>query len=336
MNLAGYLDFLRKIASLIPFNIFDLVLIVLFLIYVFEDASFGLVAAGIGFFSIISSFFVGLTFYLPLSKIVVKQFSLTKGISDSISFFIVTAISFVIISYVLSLIRKKYFRFSIPKAVDIIGGIIFGSLSFFFIASFIVALLLALPISKSVKTSINDSVSGKFLSSQVQRFDRDVRQIFGGAIEETINFLTVEPESNEAIALHFKTGSYKVDLEAESQMVALVNLERRKVGATELSIDERLTQVARIHAKDMLARGYFSHYTPEGLSPFDRMARANITYQYAGENLAFASDVDIAMEGLMKSPGHRANILSKNFVKIGIAALDAGVYGEIFVQEFTD
>ena len=100
--------------------------------------------------------------------------------------------------------------------------------------------------------------------------------------------------------------------------------------------DEKLREAARLHAKDMLERGYFSHYTPEGISPFDRMEAANVAYKFAGENLAFAPDIQIAMNGLMKSQGHRDNILSPNFRKAGIGVLDAGIFGKIFVQEFTD
>jgi uncharacterized protein YkwD len=36
----------------------------------------------------------------------------------------------------------------------------------------------------------------------------------------------------------------------------------------------------------------------------------------------------------MNSPGHRANILNPVFNRAGIAVLDAGVYGMIFVQNF--
>ena len=119
-------------------------------------------------------------------------------------------------------------------------------------------------------------------------------------------------------------------------MLNLVNLERGKKGLPTLAFAEDLSGVARLHAKDMLERGYFSHYTPEGASPFDRMEAFGITYQYAGENLAFAPDVQIAMAGLMKSPGHRENILSPNFRKGGIGVIDAGIYGKMFVQEFSD
>ena len=56
----------------------------------------------------------------------------------------------------------------------------------------------------------------------------------------------------------------------------------------------------------------------------------------AGENLALAPTTEFAHEGLMNSPGHRANILNGQFRRVGIGVLDGGIYGKMFVQEFTD
>ena len=94
--------------------------------------------------------------------------------------------------------------------------------------------------------------------------------------------------------------------------------------------------MARAHADDMFKRGYFAHDTPEGVDPFQRMQNAGIVFGLAGENLALAPTLEIAHTGLMNSPGHRANILRDGFRKIGIGVLDGGVYGKMFVQEFTD
>ena len=66
------------------------------------------------------------------------------------------------------------------------------------------------------------------------------------------------------------------------------------------------------------------------------MTEANIVFTYAGENLALAPSVDLAMKGLMQSPGHKANILSTNFHRVGVGVIDGGIYGEMFCQEFTD
>ncbi len=336
MNLPGYLSFLGKIASVIPFSLFDYIVFAGLLLYVLEDALTGTIAAGIGFFSTVVAFFMGLAFYHPLSQVIEQRLSLTKGISDAIAYLLVTAIAFTLVSALLAFVRRKYVSITIPKNLDMAGGAIFGLLSFFFIASFAVAFLLSFPVSTVIKNSIKNSASGKFFVARAQTFEGTVRQVFGGAIEDTINFLTIEPSSNESVGLNFKTNSAKVDEESEQGMLKLLNQERRKAGLSGLTEDSQLTDVARAHARDMLEQGYFSHYTPEGLSPFDRMEQASIVYQYAGENLAFAPEVTIAMDGLMKSPGHRANILSPNFGKVGIGVLDAGIYGKMFVQEFTD
>ena len=66
------------------------------------------------------------------------------------------------------------------------------------------------------------------------------------------------------------------------------------------------------------------------------MNKANIEFTYAGENLALAPSTPLAMQGLMNSPGHRANILNPNFKKIGIGVIDGGIYGKMYSQEFTD
>lgn len=336
MALKDYIEFLRKIIFAIPFNIFDYIVFVIFAIYIFEDVSFGIIPAAIGLSSTLAAFFLGLVFYPAISSIIAKYFSLTKGVSDATAFLVTSGISFVFVSAVLSFLRRKYIFVKFPKKLDMIGGGIFGALSFFFVASFAVALLLSFPVSEVIKNSIRNSVTGRFLFTKTQGIDGAVRKIFGGAIEDTINFLTIKPNSNQTVQLNFTVKSYKIDEKSEKEMLDLVNFERRKIGIHELIQSQDLTEVAREHAKDMLERGYFSHYTPEGLSPFDRLEMAKIGYVYAGENLAFAPDVGIAMGGLMKSPGHRENILSKNFGKAGMGVIDAGIFGKMFVQEFTD
>jgi len=334
--LKGYLAFIKSLIEKIPFNAFDYAIFGALAFYVFEDASFGLVAAASSLATTLLSFFVGLIFYSYVSRLLVTNASLTKGIADAVGFLIVVFLSFFVLSIVFSFLRKKFVRVEVPERIDKIGGALLGCLSFFFIASFTVSLLLSFPTSTVIKDSVRNSLSGQFLFSRTQGMDNTVKKVFGGAIEDTINFLTVRTGSNESVKLNFRTTSYKLDQKSEKEMLDLVNQERTKVGARKVVLDEELASVARSHAKDMLMRGYFSHYTPEGLSPFDRMAEANIIYQFAGENLAFAPDVTIAMDGLMKSPGHRANILSKDFGRLGIGVLDAGIYGKMFVQEFTD
>ena len=120
-------------------------------------------------------------------------------------------------------------------------------------------------------------------------------------------------------------------------MVNLVNQEKGKYGLKELVSHEKLREVARIYAKEMFKNGFFSHISLiDGSTPADRALRAGVTFMIIGENLAYAPDVYIAHQGLMNSQGHRENILSENYRRVGIGVVDGGIYGKMFVQEFAD
>ncbi|SFR04329.1 CAP domain-containing protein [Desulfoscipio geothermicus] len=120
----------------------------------------------------------------------------------------------------------------------------------------------------------------------------------------------------------------------EREMLNLVNRERVQRGLEPLQFDSRLTQLARLKAQDMVENNYFSHTSPTYGSPFEMMREAGIRYVYAGENLAMAPSVQRAHDGLMNSSGHRANILSDNFDRVGIGVVSRGYY-KYFVQMFT-
>lgn len=121
----------------------------------------------------------------------------------------------------------------------------------------------------------------------------------------------------------------------EQKMLDLVNRERSKSGLQPLQTDMNLVKLARMKAQDMIDQRYFSHTSPTYGSPFDMMKAAGVRYRYAGENLAGAHTVDSAHTNLMNSSGHRANILNKNYTKVGIGVISGGPYGKMFVQMFT-
>jgi uncharacterized membrane protein required for colicin V production len=200
----------------------------------------------------------------------------------------------------------------------------------------ILGLFLILPLPNSYRNLVSNSLLGRQFIKSSSTIEKYIGDIFGGAIEDTINFLTIKPESNETIDLGFKTTDVKIDYIGENQMLVLINKERTNKGLKALKMDEKLQEVARAHGEDMFARGYFAHNTPEGKTPFDRMNEAGIKYVVAGENLALAPNLETAHQGLMDSKGHRENILSTDFGKVGIGVIDGGKYGEIFVQEFTN
>ncbi|GAA3408487.1 peptidoglycan-binding protein [Paenibacillus hodogayensis] len=120
----------------------------------------------------------------------------------------------------------------------------------------------------------------------------------------------------------------------ERQMIELVNTARREAGLEPLEADLKLAEVARLKSRDMADNGYFSHQSPTYGSPFDMMQQFGIAYSSAGENIACNEAVQAAHEALMNSPGHRANILSGTFTRIGIGIVDGGSCGKMFTQQF--
>jgi uncharacterized protein YkwD len=66
------------------------------------------------------------------------------------------------------------------------------------------------------------------------------------------------------------------------------------------------------------------------------MHASDIHFLTAGENIALAQSLSIAHNGLMNSPGHRANILNPAFGHVGIGILDGGMFGLMISQEFSN
>ncbi len=116
-------------------------------------------------------------------------------------------------------------------------------------------------------------------------------------------------------------------------MLDLVNQARAQAGCGAVTADPALAAVARDHSADMRDRGYFSHTTPEGLSPFDRAGAAGISYARA-ENIAYGQrDAAAVMDAWMNSPGHRANILDCSLSRLGVGVAE-GPGGPWWTQLF--
>jgi hypothetical protein len=68
----------------------------------------------------------------------------------------------------------------------------------------------------------------------------------------------------------------------------------------------------------MFENGFFAHESPRTGKVADRVERAGIPHRGVAENLANANSIETSEVALMKSPGHRANILNETFTHVGI------------------
>jgi uncharacterized protein YkwD len=117
-------------------------------------------------------------------------------------------------------------------------------------------------------------------------------------------------------------------------IVSLVNAERAAVGLSPLAFSAPLSGVAHRHACDNAARQTISHDGSDGSTLAQRLERGGIAVRMGAENtgLGFSSP-QIAMERWMKSPGHRANILTPEITLIGVGQAD-GVPRPTWVLDF--
>lgn len=118
------------------------------------------------------------------------------------------------------------------------------------------------------------------------------------------------------------------------QVTVLVNAERAKEGCEPVRANGLLNDAAQGHSADMSARDYFSHTSPEGTDPGDRITAAGYRWSTYGENIAKGqrTPADV-MRAWMNSPGHRANILNCSFKEIGVGRVDSAG-GPVWTQNF--
>ncbi|WP_425829055.1 CAP domain-containing protein [Streptomyces fractus] len=120
---------------------------------------------------------------------------------------------------------------------------------------------------------------------------------------------------------------------ASTQVLALVNQERTKVGCSPVTADSGLASLATSFSDDMASRDFFDHTDPDGATPWDRAKEAGIA-DLGGENIARGqADARSVMDSWMNSPGHKANILNCDFKTLGVG-VHFGSGGPWWTQDF--
>ncbi len=132
-----------------------------------------------------------------------------------------------------------------------------------------------------------------------------------------------------------KVAKKSTDLNKDREYIlTLINDIRAGMGKQKITLSPQLNTLAQKHAEDMVTRNFFGHVNPDGASPEDRRKKEGIPTE-VGENLAYSPSLLSSMQGLLRSPIHRANILADAWVNVGIGITQSSNNGEIkLVQEF--
>jgi uncharacterized protein YkwD len=125
-----------------------------------------------------------------------------------------------------------------------------------------------------------------------------------------------------------------------TKVIAITDQQRAANGKLPALKENTVLDAAALSkANDMFTNQYFEHVSPSGVAPGQLIERFGYLYIEAGENLIlgnFASEQEVVQDW-MNSPGHRANILNKNYTEIGVAVVKGTYQGKtvwIGVQEF--
>lgn len=121
----------------------------------------------------------------------------------------------------------------------------------------------------------------------------------------------------------------------EGQLFYSLNRERAAHSLPILQWDEALASAAREHASQMAWHNLMSHQLPGEPELIARANAAGVRFSVIAENVAIGLDASTIHAAWMRSPGHRANILSPELNAVGIAVAQ-GSSGLFAVQDFSE
>lgn len=315
-------------------NYIDFFLLLILLLALWSGFNRGFIMGAVDLLLMLGSLYAAFALYPYVEKVANNYITHADVWARPLSFLFVIIMSRLLLSSLLNLglskLQPATHNNEINKGLGFIPGFVNGVIY----ATIISALLLSVPLNDNISTNTRESLIAPKLALQVEWLEDKFSPVFDKAVNASINKITIDPKSKTSIDLQFTVTDAKVRDDLEDKMLTLVNAERMKRGLRALIADPALVPVARKHSIDMFKRGYFSHQTPEGVTPAQRVKKAGLRYLVMGENLALGQTLGICHRGLMNSPGHKANILSTAYGRVGIGIVDGGVHGLMVTQEF--
>ncbi len=223
-----------------------------------------------------------------------------------------------------------------------VGGAGLGLAWGVFLVTLLLTLGVILPMPPSVADAIESSAVSRTLTDSDGIAQETFRSLAGDRVAEAlVNLRDVLGERRVVIDEAERVELPPVDaddLEEEPsravEVFELLNRARIDAGLEPLAWSAALSDVGVNHAGEMYRAGYFSHVSPITGTVGDRLGGAGITFSVAGENLALAASSGEVHAGLMDSPGHRANMLSDAYRRVGVGVV-GGPLGLMTVQVFT-
>ncbi len=211
-----------------------------------------------------------------------------------------------------------------------------------FVLILAVSLVRLVPAAGPLEAAVDDSRIVQLVASPGAGPQRAFHRLSGDRVIEALSNLDelllarrMVVEGAERVELPATAASeLRRDRQAARQLFDLINRARIEADLDPLAWSPALADIAHAHGREMYRQGYFAHRSPRTGTAADRVAAAGLRVRVVGENLALAATARAVHEGLMDSPGHRANILGEQYRRVGVGVVQ-GPLGLMVVELFT-
>jgi uncharacterized protein YkwD len=323
-------------AALSGFNPVDIVLVVFLALYALDGMRRGFIAGALGLVGIFLTLLVAVRAAPTAGEILAASLNMPAALANVAGFFVVLIVAQIVVvvavKFILAALKPVRLVLAPIMVIDHALGFIPGLVQAAIIATLVLTPLQLFPIVPQISVALEGSTLAREVPRRVMALAPQLEAL-AGRVSTAPPSISHVVSSTETIQVPRQT-SLQVDPYAEARMLELLNGEREKAGLRPLAADDRLRAVARAHSDEMFRLGYFAHVSPQAGSPADRVRAAGVRFVLTGENLAFAPTTDLAHAGLMASSGHRANILTPEYTRVGIGVVSAGLNGRMFTQTF--
>ena len=318
-------------------NWVDVVLVLIILVSALAGLQRGLIRGALDLVAVVVSLLIASYSYHRAADLISSHIATSDVVANIIGFVVVLAIvQFAFSALVLGPLTPLIWsirKIPISKQIDGLLGVIPGAIKGVVLAAAIAFVLVLTPLGNSFDQPVGQSkVAAHLLSGANEAIAKSDGH---AGINLAGMMLVTEPDTAQGTTLPFHETSGYHESEADEQtMLAQVNQSRLEHGLAALKDDPQLRQLAAAHSEEMLKLGYFAHESPVNGSPTDRANAVGINYTVFGENIAYAPTIDVAERGLMRSPSHRANILSPEFTRVGIGVIVTSFGTRMVTQDF--
>ena len=113
-----------------------------------------------------------------------------------------------------------------------------------------------------------------------------------------------------------------------------INEQRESKKIKKLTLDSKLSEIAKIKAQDIIDNNYFSHYSQTLGTPIQMLNKHNINFMTVGENIAKNNDINELIMVVTQNDSYKSNSMSNDYNYTGISILPIDEYNYVFVQLF--